>query len=198
VHQWDPRFYPSALSPTEIKYFQEDIVGEHVDCHLAYVVPVSSRCRVLPKKTCLDMPHLNSPRSNDMHNSLPSSSLNDNLSGSTIQEATRRWWKRQGTQGRQDDRDGLEQRLCGYRTRGEPECLTCTAPAARSGAQASPSRCSYMHASAVNNMYIHENNLRVHAPSIRLHEDKLEVRQIAGWNMGQMSALRALAVNSRV
>jgi hypothetical protein len=42
-----PRIYP-VQKYTAIKYFQEDIVGEYVDCHTTcHISPVGSCCRVL-------------------------------------------------------------------------------------------------------------------------------------------------------
>jgi hypothetical protein len=36
VHQYVPRSYTVVIAHEEVERFQEGIVGEHVDCHLAY------------------------------------------------------------------------------------------------------------------------------------------------------------------
>jgi len=55
-YQRVPRLYYYSLSlyiffvNIEIKYVQEGYVGEHADCHLGYIAPVNSQCRLLCKK----------------------------------------------------------------------------------------------------------------------------------------------------
>src|SRR5258707_2627147 len=66
-----------------IKYFQEGNVREHVDCHSAYIPPVSSSPRLLPKRhTYIGVPCRIPPQCHEMHMFPSMAPSNDSLSPS--------------------------------------------------------------------------------------------------------------------
>src|SRR5712692_6288218 len=93
VHQRMPCLYSglcfervtvfSDLIHIAIKYFQEGNVREHLDCHSAYIPPVSSSPRLLRKRhTYIGVPWRIPPQSHEMHMFPSMAPSNDSLSPS--------------------------------------------------------------------------------------------------------------------
>ncbi len=71
----------SGLIHMAIKYFQEDNVREHVECHLAYIPPVSSSPRLLREThTYIGVPWRIPPQSHEIHKFPSMAPSNDRLS----------------------------------------------------------------------------------------------------------------------
>jgi len=58
MDQLVPRLYFCSLIHIAIEHIQEGIVGQYVDCHLAYIAQINSQCGVLLMKAYVHRPPL--------------------------------------------------------------------------------------------------------------------------------------------
>jgi hypothetical protein len=105
-----PRVYPFGFIHVEFKYFYKRNIGEHVDCHPAFILVSGCLTGVSLKKTYVDVACLKSFVSSEVRDSFQSARLlKCNRSGSMTQgEKENLAERRREMQVRRDERDALE------------------------------------------------------------------------------------------